>query len=73
MAKVNKDLIKGKWTEVKGKAKQKWGRLTDDDFMEMKGTYEELQGKIQKKYGYEEEEAKRNLDNFLHENHWDRE
>lgn len=64
---MEKDIIQGKWKEVKGKLRQKWGQLTEDEISQMKGSYEELAGKLQKKYGYEKDRAKKEIDNFLKE------
>ncbi len=49
---MNKDILKGKWLEIKGRVKEKWGRLTDNDFGEIEGKSEKLLGLLQKKYGY---------------------
>ncbi|CAM5214924.1 CsbD family protein [Oligella ureolytica] len=54
---MNTDIIKGNWKEIKGKAKQQWGKLTDDDLQQIDGKREELIGKIQKQYGYERDRA----------------
>lgn len=62
---MNKDVIKGKWTEIKGKLKQQWGEFTDDDILQMKGSEEELSGALQKKYGYEKDKASNEIDKFL--------
>lgn len=70
---MDKDIIKGKWHEVKGKLKQKWGKLTDDDLTQMKGSYEELSGAIQKRYGYQKDQAKKEIDAFVKENRWHQE
>ena len=59
---MNSDLIKGNWKELKGKAQQKWGKLSDDDIEQAKGNREELVGKIQKEYGKTKEEAEREVD-----------
>jgi len=48
--------IKGNWNELKGRIKQKWGDLTDDDLMYEEGKDDELIGKIQKKTGRTQEE-----------------
>ncbi len=48
---MNDDLVAGKWHEIKGKVKQKWGALTDDDLAQVEGKLEELAGRIQQKYG----------------------
>lgn len=69
---MNKDIVKGQWKKIKGKLKQQWGKLTDDDITEMEGNYEELAGKIQKRYGYEREEAEKKLNEFLDEQDWDK-
>ena len=58
---MNKDIIEGKWTEVKGAVKQKWGKLTDDDLTEINGSREKLAGKIQKNYGLAREEVEKQL------------
>lgn len=67
---LNKDVVRGKWKEIKGKVKQQWGQITDDELLRMEGTYDELQGLLQKKYGYEQERAREEIDTFLEENGW---
>jgi len=62
---MNKDTIQGKWKEIKGKVKQQWGKLTDDDISRIEGTYDELEGIIQKRYGYQKDKAKAEIDSFL--------
>lgn len=62
---MNKDTFKGKWGEVKGKLKQQWGKLTDDDITKIEGRYEELSGRLQKHYGYEKDRAEREIDSFI--------
>lgn len=61
---VNKDQFQGKWTELKGKAKQQWGKLTDDDFTQIDGKREELLGRLQSRYGYAKEKAEEELARF---------
>ncbi len=65
---MNDDIIKGNWKEIKGKVRQQWGKLTDDDVSKMQGTYEELAGKLQSSYGYQKDQAKKEIDNFLTKN-----
>lgn len=62
---MNDDIVKGHWNEIKGKIKQQWGKLADDDVTQMEGTYEELSGKLQKTYGYKKEETQKEIDGFL--------
>lgn len=61
---MNKDTLEGKWHEIKGKIKTKWGKLTDDDIAQVNGKREELLGKIQKRYGYAKDKAEEELSSF---------
>lgn len=54
---MNWDQIEGRWKEFKGKAKQQWGKLTDDDLDVVEGRRDELLGKVQHAYGVSREEA----------------
>jgi uncharacterized protein YjbJ (UPF0337 family) len=54
--------MKGNWNEVKGKIKQKWANLTDDDLMYEEGKEDELYGRIQKKTGQTKEAVKAAID-----------
>jgi uncharacterized protein YjbJ (UPF0337 family) len=51
------EKIKGSWTQTKGAVKEQWGKLTDDDLMEIQGRRDQLVGKIQTRYGISHEEA----------------
>ena len=51
------EKIKGSWTQTKGAVKEQWGKLTDDDLMEIQGRREKLVGKIQTRYGISHEQA----------------
>ena len=62
---MNSDQLKGKWKEMSGKAKAKWGDLTDDDLKEAEGNREQLAGKIQQRYGKSKEEAEREVDDWM--------
>jgi uncharacterized protein YjbJ (UPF0337 family) len=62
---MNRDILEGQWKQIKGRVKQQWGRLTDDELDLMTGSYEELAGLIQERYGYSREEAVNELDMFL--------
>ena len=61
---MNSDRMKGNWNELKCKAQQKWGDLTDDDLDKIEGSRTELVGKIQQQYGKSKEEAEREVDEF---------
>ena len=51
------NTLKGNWNEIKGKMKQQWGKLTDDDFTRIEGNVDEVVGRIQQAYGYTKEKA----------------
>ncbi len=59
---MNVDTLKGKWKQIKGQAKKKWGKLTDDDLDKMEGSRDELVGKIQERYGKTREAAEKEVD-----------
>jgi uncharacterized protein YjbJ (UPF0337 family) len=61
---MNWDQVEGKWMQLKGQAKQKWGELTDDDLDVAAGKRDQLAGKIQEKYGVAKEEAEKQLDDW---------
>lgn len=61
---MNQDQIAGKWKEVKGQVRQKWGKLTDDDLAQIAGRREELVGRLQAAYGKTREVATREVDDF---------
>jgi uncharacterized protein YjbJ (UPF0337 family) len=61
---MNKDQAAGGWKELKGKIKQQWGKLTDDDLTVLEGSADELSGKIQKRYGIAKEEAENQIKTF---------
>jgi uncharacterized protein YjbJ (UPF0337 family) len=62
---MNWDRIEGNWKEVKGKAKQQWGKLTDDDLDVAAGRREELEGLLQSRYGYAKDKAKTEIDAWI--------
>jgi len=61
---MNWDQIEGKWHEVKGSIRAKWGELTDDEIEELDGNREKMVGKIQQKYGVAKEEAEKQVDDW---------
>ncbi len=62
---MNKDILKGKWTEMKGDIKQKWGKLTDDDLQQIDGSYDKLVGRVQQAYGYRRDEAEKEVNSYM--------
>jgi uncharacterized protein YjbJ (UPF0337 family) len=61
---MNQDTIKGQWQQLKGKVKQQWGKLTDDDLAKIEGHRDQLVGIVQERYGIAREEAQRQVDSF---------
>jgi uncharacterized protein YjbJ (UPF0337 family) len=64
---MNQDILEGKWKQLRGEIRERWGELTDDELDEIAGKRDKLVGKIQEKYGYARDEAERQLDGFLEE------
>lgn len=61
---MNKNTLRGDWSMIKGKIKQKWGKLTDDDLMAINGQRDQLVGKLQKRYGLAKERAEKELNDW---------
>ena len=61
---MNSDQFEGKWKQLKGTVKQRWGKLTDDDVTALSGKKDELVGKIQERYGITREQAEREADEW---------
>jgi uncharacterized protein YjbJ (UPF0337 family) len=62
---MNKDVLAGKWKQLRGKAKETWGKLTDDDLDRIEGNSEQLLGLLQERYGYARDRAQQELNRFL--------
>jgi uncharacterized protein YjbJ (UPF0337 family) len=65
---MNREQFEGNWHLLKGKIKEKWGKLTDDDITRINGKYEQFVGTLQKKYGYTKEQAERESSAWNNEN-----
>ena len=59
---MNKDIVEGKWKQVRGEAKSWWGKLNDDDLDRAAGKFDVLTGMLQEKYGYTRERAAEEID-----------
>jgi uncharacterized protein YjbJ (UPF0337 family) len=58
---MNEDVLKGQWMQLKGKVREKWGKLTNDDIDQIQGRAQQLVGKIQERYGIARAEAEKQL------------
>lgn len=69
---MNKDEAGGNWKQFKGKVKEQWGKLTDDDITVIEGKRDQLVGKIQERYGYAKDQAEKEVDSWdkRHNHHW---
>ena len=64
---MNWDQIHGDWTQLSGRVKEKWGKLTDDDLTTIAGKRDQLVGVLQQRYGYGKEVVARERDTFMKE------
>jgi uncharacterized protein YjbJ (UPF0337 family) len=63
----NQDILLGKWHELRGRVRQKWGKLSDDDLTRLSGKTEELAGILQQRYGYSKAQAEIEINKWLHD------
>jgi uncharacterized protein YjbJ (UPF0337 family) len=61
---MNSDQLKGKWKQMKGSVKERWGKLTDDDIDVIDGQTDQLVGVIQERYGIAREAAEKQVDEW---------
>jgi uncharacterized protein YjbJ (UPF0337 family) len=59
---LNQNIFEGKWKQIRGQAKEWWGKLTDDDLDKVEGKYDKLAGLLQEKYGYTEQQVKEEIE-----------
>ncbi len=61
---MNADMLQGQWKQMKGKMKEKWGKLTDSDWDQIAGKRDQFIGKLQERYGYSRDQAEKDLDEW---------
>jgi uncharacterized protein YjbJ (UPF0337 family) len=66
---MNQNILEGKWKQLRGSLREKWGQLTDDEVDQIAGKRDRLSGFLQEKYGYSQVEAEQQIDDFLE--NWD--
>jgi len=61
---MNWDQVEGKWNQLKGRVREQWGKLTDDDLDVIAGKRDQFLGKLQERYGLEKAEAEKQLEEW---------
>ncbi|TXE07715.1 CsbD family protein [Gelidibacter salicanalis] len=61
---MNSDQFEGKWKQIKGDFKKKYGEITDDEYTEAEGNFDKLAGKVQERYGKSKEDLKNEIDSW---------
>jgi uncharacterized protein YjbJ (UPF0337 family) len=64
------DRLEGNWKQAKGKVKEKWGQLTDDDLDVISGRRDQLEGKIQERYGLAKDQVRKDVDDWISSQRW---
>jgi uncharacterized protein YjbJ (UPF0337 family) len=64
---MNRDITEGKWKQIRGRIKEQWGELTDDDLKQVEGNRDRLIGKLQEKYGHSRQKAEEEVDRIWNE------
>jgi uncharacterized protein YjbJ (UPF0337 family) len=59
---MNQNIFEGKWKQFRGRVKEWWGDVTDDDLDTIGGKYDQFVGLLQEKYGYTQEHARSEID-----------
>jgi uncharacterized protein YjbJ (UPF0337 family) len=62
---MTSDILEGKWKQIRGRVKEAWGDLTDDELDMIDGRRDRLVGKLQERYGHSRMEAEQEVDRFL--------
>ncbi len=62
--------VEGNWKQIKGRVKEKWGNLTDDDLDKIAGRRDQLEGKIQECYGIAKDQVRKDVDDWMNSQRW---
>jgi uncharacterized protein YjbJ (UPF0337 family) len=68
--KMDWNRVEGNWKQMKGKIKEKWGNLTDDDLTSINGKRDQLEGKIQERYGLQKDKVRKDVDDWYNSQTW---
>jgi uncharacterized protein YjbJ (UPF0337 family) len=69
-ASMDWNRVEGNWKQLKGRVKEKWGKLTDDDLNVIQGHRDQLEGKIQERYGIAKDQVRRDVDDWYKAQPW---
>jgi uncharacterized protein YjbJ (UPF0337 family) len=69
-ASMDWNRVEGNWKQIKGKVKEKWGKLTDDDLTAINGKRDQLEGKIQERYGLAKDQVRKDVDDWYGTQSW---
>ncbi len=64
---MNRDILQGKWKQIRGETKNMWGKLTDDELDQVQGNSDKLVGILQERYGYSREKSEQEVARFREE------
>jgi uncharacterized protein YjbJ (UPF0337 family) len=64
---MNENILEGKWKQLRGYLRERWGEITDDELDQIAGKRDRLAGLLQERYGYTQMEADRQIDEFVSE------
>lgn len=62
---INENIVKGKWNQIKGKIRESWAKLTDDELEETKGDFTKVAGLVQQRYGETQESVRERLNSYV--------
>jgi len=62
---MNWDTVEGKWKQMQGSMREKWGKLTDSDYEQIAGNRDKFVGRLQERYGYTKDKAEKELDQWM--------
>jgi uncharacterized protein YjbJ (UPF0337 family) len=69
-ARMDWNRVEGNWKQVKGKIKEKWGQLTDDDLNRIAGKQDQLEGLIQERYGIAKDQVRKDVQDWYNLQKW---
>jgi uncharacterized protein YjbJ (UPF0337 family) len=67
---MDRNRVEGNWKQMKGKVKEKWGKLTEADLNVIDGRREQLEGKIQQRYGLAKDQIRKDVDDRYSSQNW---